>query len=133
VPHQSTNWMCAEACALIERTERMQRDFCRPLGGDENSGWEPPIDIYETERQLWVQTAQPGVKPWDLKLAIVAHLLAVTGVRPVPSIARKAKIHRLEIPYGRFERRMPFGSTPIELNQWDLDDGCLSVVLTKPR
>src|SRR5262249_18520266 len=79
------------------------------------------------------QTAQPGVKPWDLKLAIVAHLLAVTGVRPLPSIAGKAKIHRLEIPYGRFERRIQFGSTPIQLNQSDLDDGCLSVVLTKPR
>jgi HSP20 family protein len=116
VPNQSTNWMWAEACALIERAERMQRDFTRPLGGDENSGWEPPIDIYETERQLWVKTAPPGVKPWDLKLAIVAHLLAVTGVRRLPPIARKAEIHRLEIPMDALSvecnsDRLPLNST----------------------
>lgn len=49
----------------------------------------------------------------------------------IASNCSPAKIHRLEIPHGRFERRIQFGSAPVELEQWQLDDGCLSVVLIK--
>ena len=46
-------FMWAEACALIERAERLQRQFFRPSQtGAHHAVGRPPVDIYETEREL---------------------------------------------------------------------------------
>jgi HSP20 family protein len=128
------NWMWAEACALVERAERLQRNFYRPsLSEAQHAGWEPPVDIYETERQFWVHAALPGVEPSTLEVAIEADALIVSGARRLPPVARNATIRRLEIPHGRFESRIRFASGRFELGHWELENGCLSVVLTKQR
>lgn len=130
----SGNWTWAEACALIERAERLQRDFYQPsLAGAQHAGWEPPVDIFETEREFWVHAALPGVEPPAVEVAIEAGVLVVSGARRLPPVARNATIHRLEIPQGRFERRVRFASVRFELGQWELENGCLSVVLIKQR
>jgi len=67
---ESRNWMWTEACTLVERAERLQRDFCWPsASGAQHIGWEPPVDIYETERQFCVHAALPGVEPSNLEVA----------------------------------------------------------------
>jgi HSP20 family molecular chaperone IbpA len=130
----SGNWMWVEACALIEQAERLQRDFYRPsLAGAQHAGWEPPVDIFETEREFWVHVALPGVEPSAVEVAIEAGVLIVSGARRLPPVAHNATIHRLEIPQGRFERRVRFASVRFELGQWELQNGCLSVVLIKQR
>jgi HSP20 family protein len=40
-----------------------------------------------------------------------------------------AAIHRLEIPYGRFERRIPLPPGNYRLHEQFLEDGCLVLVL----
>jgi hypothetical protein len=42
-------------------------------------------------------------------------------------------INRLEVPHGRFERRIPIASRASEVDRWELVNGCLYVVLTKAR
>jgi HSP20 family protein len=134
IRRDSGNWMWVEACALIERAERLQRDFFRPgVRGTEHAGWEPPVDIYETEHQFWVQAALPGVEASTIEVAIDTDALIVSGARGLPPVARNATIHRLEIPHGRFERRIRFASGRFELGRWEWENGCLSVVLTKQR
>ena len=60
-------WMWAEACALIDRAERLQRQFFQPGLSAAPASWEPPIDILETERELSIIAALPGVEPHDLE------------------------------------------------------------------
>jgi HSP20 family molecular chaperone IbpA len=64
-------WMWAEACALIERAEQLQRNFYRPGSlGAHGTGWEPPVDIFESEHEIWVVAALPGVTPGDVEVVI---------------------------------------------------------------
>ena len=70
------------------------------------ASWEPPVDIFETERELWIIAALPGVELRDLDVSIDGQVLVVAGLRRPPFDTRGASIHRLEIPYGRFERRI---------------------------
>ena len=66
-----STFMWEEACALIERAERLQRQFFRPsLAGAHQAVWEPPVDIYETERELCVIAALPGVEQRNLEVSI---------------------------------------------------------------
>ena len=129
--HEVTNWMWNEACAMAERAERLRPDFYQPGMGAEIAGWEPPVDVFETENG--VQAPLPGVDARDLKLGTVANVLVVSGARRLPAIACKATIDRPEVPQGRFERRIPFRSTPVKLDRWQLESGCLVVVLSKRR
>jgi HSP20 family protein len=126
------NWMWAEACALIDRAERLQRQFFQPgRFVAPTASWEPPIDILETERELSIIAALPGVEPRDLELSIDEDVLSIAGLRRLPPAARTAAIHRLEIPYGRFQRRIQLPAARLELGRPELVNGCLFLTLTK--
>ena len=62
--------------------------------------------MFETERQLWIIAALPGVAPEAVRVEIEGATLIIAGTRPLPSKGRNANIVRLEIPYGCFERRI---------------------------
>src|SRR5262249_58560649 len=84
----------AEACALLEQAERLQRQFFRPyLAGAEPIGWEPPVDVYETDRELRLLAALPGVGQEDLAVSIAAGELVIRGVRRFPVQDPHAVIH----------------------------------------
>jgi HSP20 family molecular chaperone IbpA len=74
--------------------------------------------------------ALPGVEPQDIKVYFDSGELVITGLRELPAVTRAAAIHRLEIPYGRFERRIPLPGA-IDIERSDLVRGCLSLSLTK--
>jgi len=124
--------MWAEACALIDRAERLQRQFFRPsLAGAHQAVWEPPVDIYETERELCVIAALPGVEQRDLEVSIEGDVLVIAGTRRFPSLADDAVIHRLEIPHGHYEAPLRVSVGRLRLSRSQLLDGCLVLILTK--
>ena len=99
------SWMWSEACDMLARAERMHREFFRPAHGA-RMAWEPPVDVLETEREVLVFLALPGVEPERVEAAIDGDDLVVAGSRVLPAALRTAVIHRLELPQGRFERRV---------------------------
>jgi HSP20 family protein len=119
--------MWADACELLDRAERLQRQFFHP---GRAAAWEPPVDVYETARDLWVVVALPGVGAAQLEIAVADGAVIVAGERRLPAEAR-ATIHRLEIPHGRFERRIALPAGRYELDRRDLADGCLVIGLRK--
>ncbi len=126
------DFMWAEACAMIERAEGLHRRFFQPgLSAMQAASWEPPVDIFETERELWIIAALPGVEPHDLDVSIEGEVLRVAGLRRLPADARDAAIRRLEIPYGRFERSIRLPALRLELIRSELRSGCLFISLTK--
>jgi HSP20 family protein len=52
-------------------------------------------------------------------------------MRHRPAIAGGAAIQRLEIPYGRFERRIHLSSARMQLGRSELTSGCLILNLKK--
>jgi HSP20 family protein len=128
-----TTWMWAEACELLERADRLHRQFFWPGAAQATRAttWEPPVDIFETEHELWILVALPGVAPEHIQIVIDAGALIVSGERPMPAEARAARIRRLEIPYGHLERRVELPARRFELKRRDFQNGCLMIGLNK--
>lgn len=124
------SWMWAEAVRMLDRAERVERHFFRP-GLGRRPQWEPPVDVYETDQAFCVVVALPGVAADAVSVEIEDGVLVVAGMRRVPAEARGGALHRLEIPHGRFERRLALPRRPLELAQRELVDGCLHLSLRK--
>ena len=119
--------MWADACRAMERAERLRRQFFhrgRPY-------WEAPIDVFETADALTILIALPGVELDSITVILNAGTLVVRGERPLPSELQNARILRMEIPYGRFERRIELSPVPFEISGRHLADGCLMLRLLK--
>ena len=121
------NQMFAEACALLKQAEQLHRQFFEPSPGARGPRWEPPVDVFETEGELVIIAALPGVAPEAVRAEVEGQTLIITGVRPMPAVGR---IVRLEIPYGRFERRITL-STRLSLAARELTHGCLVLTFAK--
>jgi HSP20 family protein len=119
--------MWANALALLARADRMHRDFFRPM----SAGWEPPVDVLETDRELIVIVALPGVQAGQVDLVAGSGELAIVGNRPLPPCLQLARVHRMELPYGRFERRVILPAGEYELSRREMADGCLTIVMRK--
>jgi HSP20 family molecular chaperone IbpA len=92
--------------------------------------WEPPIDVLETDREVLILIALPGVDPDEVIAVIDKGMLVVSGHRVLPSELRSARILRLELPQGRFERRIPLPLGRYIISRFAAN-GCVGLRLTK--
>jgi HSP20 family molecular chaperone IbpA len=126
------NWMWSEACEMLARAERLHRELFRPAGlAAQMPAWEPPVDILETEGELIALVALPGVNPDQVAAAVEGNELVVAGTRVLPAELRTAVIHRLELPQGRFERRVRLPPGRYNAVRRSAADGCLLITLQK--
>jgi HSP20 family molecular chaperone IbpA len=125
------HWMWSEAFEMLARAERMHRQFIRPVSSTSPIAWEPPVDVIETDRAVLVLVALPGVDLGEVKAIIDAGQLAISGTRPYPEEMRTAIIHRLELPQGRFERRVRLPPGRYDAIHRSASNGCLLVTLHK--
>jgi HSP20 family molecular chaperone IbpA len=127
--------MWSEACEMLERAERMHRQFFQVRSeARRGPSWEPPVDILETGDGLNILVALPGVEARAIDVLIDGDTVVVRGNRPLPALAEGCVIHRLEIPHGHFERSIRLnGGGPLELTHRELLNGCLRLVFRKLR
>jgi len=126
------NWMFTQALEMLDQADRLQRQFFAP--GPAGSGvptWQPPVDIIETDHEYWILVALPGVVPQRVQARIEGGALVVEGERPMPAKAFPGAIRRLEIPYGRFERRIAIAPGRFEVREQTFDNGCLVIGLRR--
>lgn len=88
------------------------------------------MDLIETEREIVALVALPGVDPDAVEVTVESGELLVRGRRVLPAELRRAAIHRLELPQGRFERRVPLPPGRYEV-QRQASHGCLLLRLRK--
>jgi HSP20 family protein len=119
--------MWANACAAMERADRLQRQFFH----HGESRWEAPIDVFETDDALTILVALPGVELDSISVNLSAGTLVIKGERPLPQEAQNARILRMEIPYGQFERRIDLPPKPFRISGRHLANGCLMLRLEK--
>ena len=121
--------MWAQALEMLDQADRLNRQFFHPGGQPQTPSWEPPVDIVEADNEYWLQVALPGVRPHRIKVHFDGAALVITGERPLPARCHAGAIRRLEIPYGRFERRIPLASGHYELHEQRVENGCLVIGL----
>jgi len=125
-------WMWSEACEMLARADRMHRQLFQPLRSLRHlPAWEPPADVLETEHEVLVLVALPGVNADRVEAAIDGGDLVLAGARVLPRELATAVIHRLELPQGRFERRLRLPPGRYSDIRRSSSDGCLVIVLKK--
>jgi HSP20 family molecular chaperone IbpA len=125
------DWMWSEACEMLARAERLQRQFFQLHELQRRPVWEPPADVLETADAVLVLLALPGVEPERVAAVIEDGALLVAGDRVLPEELRTAAIHRLELPQGRFERRLPLPRGRYDRVTRASANGCLVITLRK--
>jgi HSP20 family molecular chaperone IbpA len=126
------NWMLSEAIESLARAERLhQRLFTlQPSADRREPSWEPPIDVLETDRELLIFVALPGVDPDQVEAVIEDGMLVISGHRILPAELRDAHIHRLELPQGRFQRRIVLPPGRYAVSRF-ATNGCVVLRLSK--
>ncbi len=125
-------WTWTQACELLDRADRMQREFVRYVRPDADAPvWEPPVDIQETPEGLQFVFALPGVDPAHIDIRLEHNALSVVAVRPARLGAPGSVIRRLEIPHGRFRRRIALAGATLQLADTRYVNGCLEIRLIR--
>lgn len=125
-------WMWDEALHALEQAERRHRQFCG-LSGDPAAQpfWEPPADVFESDSEVVVSIALPGVRPESVTVQIAASGLVIRAERALPPELATLRVRRLEIPYGRFERQLELTSGRYIVIERRMVEGCLTLRLAK--
>ncbi|HIJ62135.1 MAG TPA: Hsp20/alpha crystallin family protein [Rhodospirillaceae bacterium] len=127
MPRSGLDLRWLEALTVFARIERRQREVFQLTA----SGWEPPIDVFETQTGLLVTVALPGVRPSEMETVIGNGELTIRGLRRWPDLQEPSRVHRIELPHGRFERRLPLPHGAYQLIDQEHRDGCLVLTLKR--
>ena len=128
----ATGWMWAQACELLDQADRMHRQFFQlATSARSRAVWEPPVDIFEDEREVVIVMALPGVPAGEVQATLEGDVLVVRAHRRIPVADSRCSVRRLEIPYGDFERRISLGGLRLEAASQQFSDGCLILRLRK--
>lgn len=120
--------------SMLDEAQRLQRRFFHAGAPADVQTWQPPVDVIETPEEVYIHVALPGVAPEDIVISLEPGVVEITAARAFPA-REAARIHRLEIPYGRFERRisvpLSVQTDALELVGRDLINGCLTLTFNK--
>ncbi|MBW4024706.1 MAG: Hsp20/alpha crystallin family protein [Proteobacteria bacterium] len=117
----------SDMLVMLARTDRLHRDGF----GSATGPWEPPVDMLETDADLLIVIALPGVARDDVEVFFGHGELTVRGTRRWPCLQRPARVYRIEMPHGRFERRLPLPPGAYQLAGQEHKDGCLILTMRK--
>ncbi len=128
-------WMWDEALDALARAERLHRQLFQPPAAAHarRPRWEPPVDVLETDQEVVIIAALPGVPEETLRVVIDGGALVLSGERPPPRELRAGVIHRLELPQGQFERRIALPAGRYAEAGHCTEHGCLIIRLRKVR
>jgi HSP20 family molecular chaperone IbpA len=126
------DWMWAQACDMLDEAERMHRRFFRLAPSTAaQAAWEPPVDMFEGEREIVIVVAMPGVAAERVHVVHERGALVIRGERPLPFTGLRLAVRQLEIPYGAFERRVQLPQGWFEVGTPELTHGCLVLRLRR--
>jgi HSP20 family protein len=97
-------------------------------------GWNPSVDLYETNDEFIVEADLPGVKPEDVKIEIDNGELVLRGSRSFEKKYNDGLFHAMERSSGHFVRRIHL-SEPVDKDaaRTEYCDGVLRTVIPKTK
>jgi HSP20 family protein len=111
---------------LLALHERINR-----LGGSDEAGWMPPVDLYETPERYVVTAEVAGLAREHIQIQLHEGKLTIRGERPAYD-ARSVRFERVERGHGRFSRTfvLPHPVAPGHVVA-DMQNGVLTVLVAK--
>lgn len=124
-------WLLAEAIEWLQGAGRLQRQFFQLGRVGDLPCWEPPVDMFGDEQAMCLLIALPGVSPDRLDVRLELQAVVVRGERSLAGDFAAGAILQLEIPYGRFERRVSLPHGDYRMVDMLLQNGCLQLTLER--
>lgn len=121
-----------EMMTLREAMDRLFDDaFTRPIG-NVNPWGAPAIDLYQTEKNVVVKAALPGLKAEEVQISVTGEVLTLKGEFKQAEEVKDAAYHLKEQRYGSFERSVLLPSeVQTEKAKADFENGILTITLPK--
>ncbi len=121
-----------EMMTLREAMDRLFDDaFTRPISLSGVSAM-PAIDMYQTDDEVVVKAALPGLKADDVQISVTDDMLTLRGEFKVKNEKKEATYHIREQRYGSFERSVMLPTdVQTEKAKADFENGVLTVTLPK--
>lgn len=109
---------------------RMLEELLRGWNAPQSGGFNPVLDVRETDQEYLILVDLPGIKPDDVTIEVSDHLLSVSGSRS-PIETGEAQLS--ERPYGSFVRTLtlPQGVDEEKIAA-NYSDGVLELHVPKP-
>jgi HSP20 family protein len=132
-----TRWEPArETLTLREAMDRLFDDaFTRPFSimRDGGSNWSTPaIDMYQTDNEVVVKAALPGIKADEVQINVTSDILTLRGETKQEEEKKDKSWHLREQRWGAFERSVRLPTTVVaDQAKADFDNGILTVTLPK--
>jgi len=125
----------SDLMSLREVMDRLfEESFVRP-----RVGWVAPlgartlaVDVYETDDEVILKTAVPGVKSEDIGVSITGDVLAIKGETKTEEKVEKANYIRQERRCGAFSRSLTLPSTVVaDKATAEFENGVLTLTFPK--
>lgn len=131
-------WMgpIRELTTVQDRMNRLFEDFFGRTRGGEGElvagGWNPTVDIYETDDEIVVKAELPGLEKDQVGVEYKDGTLILRGERKLERDVKEESYHRMERSYGTFLRTFPLpASVDDEKIGATMKNGILEVHLPK--
>jgi len=121
-----------EMMTLREAMDRLFDDaFTSPLSL--RDGWSAPaIDMYQTDDEVVVRVALPGIKPDDVQINITGDVLHIKGEMKHEEEKQEKAWHMREQRWGAFERSVALPADVVaDKAKAEFENGVLTVTLPK--
>jgi len=127
-----------EMISLRDAMDRLfEESFVRPwddrwLRFSTNGGGSLAVDMYETDKDIVVKAALPGIKPEDIDITVTEDVLTIKGETKAEEEVEQENYHLRERRYGAFQRsvRLP---TDVKADKAEavFENGVLTLTLPK--
>ena len=106
--------------------------FTRPLRLNDGNWSMPAVDLYQTDNEVVVKAAIPGVKTDDVQINVTGEVLTIKGeVKEKEEVKEKA-YHLREQRWGMFERTLALPTDVIaDKAKAEFENGILTITLPK--
>ncbi|RME87133.1 MAG: Hsp20/alpha crystallin family protein [Anaerolineae bacterium] len=121
-----------EMITLREAMDRLfDEAFTRPFGPLLSTQF-PAIDMYQTDDDVVVKAALPGMKADDVQISVVGDVLTIKGEVQEKEEVKKRNYHLREQRYGAFERSIRLPTEVVaDKAKAEFEDGILTITLPK--
>jgi HSP20 family protein len=123
-----------EMMTLRDAMDRLFDDaFTRPLRLNDGGNWSmPAVDMYQTDNEVVVKAAIPGVKTDEVQINVTGEVLTIKGEIKEKEEVKEKAYHLREQRWGMFERTLALPTDVIaDKAKAEFENGVLTITLPK--